>query len=140
MEIQNPLLMVHLTRGLVNMRPAGKVAWPERWEPGDFRIELYLFGVLPLGWQVANVNMLPAVGEIRRAEDRGHSPLIQQWHHILQVAPDGEGGALYTDRLDIRAGLLTPFISLFARGLFAYRQRRFLRLARSAFDYRVRNR
>jgi len=117
------------------MRPAGGKPWPTLWEPGEFRVDLFLFGVLPIGWQAVSVHLLPEEGGTRRAEDKGHSLLIRRWHHILEVAPDGQGGTLYTDRLTIDAGLLTPIVTLFARILFAHRQRRFRRLAEAGFDY-----
>lgn len=133
--VQNPSLMVHVARPLAVMRFGGGAPWPQQWEPGEHKVDVRLFGFLPMGWQVIDIHLLPEEGGVRRAEGRGYSPLIRRWHHVIEVAPGEHGGARYTDHLDIGAGFLTPFVSLFARTLFAHRQRRLLRLAEAGFDF-----
>ena len=123
--------MAHVARGMVDIRLASGAPWPEAWggEHGQSPPVRP-----PPGWQIVSV-LLPEDGPIRRAEDRGYSPLIRRWHHTIEVAPDGQGGTRYTDRLDISAGLLTPVAALFARILFAHRQRRLVAIAARGFDF-----
>ncbi|MFN7056505.1 hypothetical protein [Hyphomonas sp.] len=133
--VLRPALMVHIARPLAVMSLSGGAPWPDEWAPGEHRVDVRLFGFLPVGWQVIGIHLLPEENGVRRAEDRGYSPLIRRWHHVIEVAPAEAGGTRYTDRLDIDAGLLTPFVSLFARTLFAHRQRRLRRLAEAGFDF-----
>jgi len=46
--------------------------------------------------------------------DNGYSPLITKWDHVI-TAQEVSGGTLYRDRVTIEAGILTPFVWLFAR-------------------------
>ncbi|MBP2621254.1 hypothetical protein ACVRXQ_07520 [Streptococcus panodentis] len=60
--------------------------------------------------------------------DDGHSQLIKQWRHLIQLNPEGQG-CRYQDILEIEAGLLTPLLAGFARLFYRHRQRRWLKLA-----------
>lgn len=62
--------------------------------------------------------------------DEGGGP-IRSWRHLITVAPvAGEPArSRYTDRIEIRAGVLTPAITLFAHGFYRLRQRRWRQLA-----------
>lgn len=62
--------------------------------------------------------------------DEGGGP-ITSWRHLITVEPvdDDPTRSRYTDRIEIRAGLLTPAIAWFAHGFYRLRQRRWRRLA-----------
>jgi hypothetical protein len=60
----------------------------------------------------------------KRLRDNGHSALIKTWDHRITIASDDQGGTLYRDEVEVRAGLLTPFIWVFAQIFYRHRQRR----------------
>lgn len=66
--------------------------------------------------------------------DNGYSPLISKWDHLI-TAQEVNGGTLYRDSVTIKAGILTPFVWLFARLFYAHRQRRWATLAANGFNY-----
>lgn len=66
--------------------------------------------------------------------DNGYSPLISKWDHLI-TAQEVNGGTLYRDSVTIKAGVLTPFVWLFARLFYAHRQRRWATLAANGFNY-----
>ena len=69
--------------------------------------------------------------EIQTAE---HGGSIKQWRHRITVDERGPYRSQYTDEIDIRAGVLTPFVWAYAQLLYRYRQMRWRRLARLLRD------
>jgi hypothetical protein len=67
--------------------------------------------------------------------DNGHGDLPRKWDHRITLVPQPGGGTLYTDRVEVGAGVLTPFVWLFAGMFYRHRQRRWRRLVENDFDY-----
>jgi hypothetical protein len=105
-----------------------QVASPLHW------VRLKLFGVLPIGRQ-AIVISYPQTENAQTfmLRDNGYSPLINKWDHLI-TAQEVNGGTLYRDSVTIKAGILTPFVWLFARLFYAHRQRRWATLAANGFN------
>jgi hypothetical protein len=100
-------------------------------EQERFLVDLTLFGVLPFGkqWIVPTVHMDDAAKWPKKLRDNGYSALITTWDHWITVEPDGERGTRYRDEVEVKAGLLTPFVWLFAQVFYRHRQRRWRALA-----------
>lgn len=125
-RVQTPQLLLHIAAPLVRFRFNG-VAAPATWaEAESWPMSLSLFGFLPFGiqWIVPSVHTSDASPWPKRLRDNGHSALIKTWDHWITVEPDEAGGTLYRDEVEVRAGLLTPFIWLFAQAFYRHRQRR----------------
>jgi ligand-binding SRPBCC domain-containing protein len=134
--VERPATMAHVAAPLVIFRtPRGHPPLPERWTEGRWRVSLQLFGLLPVGGQWIGIEPPDRRGDAWFLRDNGVGDLIHKWDHRIMIEPDGTGGTRYTDSLDIEAGLLTPFIWLFAYGLFAWRQRRLRVLAERGFRF-----
>ena len=58
---------------------------------------------------------------------------VERWDHLITIAPDGPSRTRYRDTVDIEAGLLTPFVWLFAQFFYRHRQRRWRALAQTGF-------
>ena len=55
--------------------------------------------------------------------------IVSKWEHLSKVSPtDNDAIILYTDQIDIEAGLFTPFVWLYAHLFYRYRQLRWKRL------------
>jgi hypothetical protein len=103
---------------------------PVAWKPGCYRVSMYLFGFLPIGWQEIGISFPAAEPGSFRLRDDGRGPLIRRWDHNVTARSEGSD-TVYRDSIDIDAGLLTPIVWLFARLFFAHRQRRWRRLAKT---------
>jgi len=126
-------LLRHIAAPLIRFTPKDSAVFPAHLEPGEFRTWMWLFGVIPLGWQAVVISEPPPDGATRFIRDKGYSPLIKRWDHSIAITPTAEGKAHYIDRVDIDAGPFTPLVHRFARVFFAHRQRRWRALARSGF-------
>ena len=132
-RVQTSALLLHVAAPLIRFTPKGAAAFPERWQPGEYRAWMWLFGVLPIGWQAVVISEPPGDGATRFIRDNGYGPLIRRWDHWIAIAPGPGGTTHYTDRVEVAAGLLTPLIAGFARVFYAHRQRRWRALAASGF-------
>jgi hypothetical protein len=133
--LRRSALLRHVAAPLIRFEPHGG-SFPEEWEPGEYRAQMYLFGAVPLGWQAIRISLPEPLGDVRFVRDDGYSPLIRRWDHWIAIGPDtgpGEGGTRYSDQVTIDAGILTPMVAAFARTFYAHRQRRWRTLARTGF-------
>lgn len=133
LHLQSPLLMQHVAAPVLAFRALAGSPLPDPWVEGDFQVSMHLFGVLPLGNQTVGIRLVKAQGWPRHVLDDGHSWLIRSWKHRIVLEPAGPSETRYTDGIAIRAGVLTPMVWLFARLLFAHRQRRLRALAQARF-------
>lgn len=131
-RVRTPALLMHVAAPLIRFTPKGRPI-PVDWTAGEYRVWMWLFGVIPLGWQAVVISEPAPEGETRFIRDNGYSPLIKRWDHRIAIEPDGDGTSRYTDTVHIEAGVLTPLIVAFARLFYAHRQRRWRALARSGF-------
>ena len=104
-------------------------SFPDIWEEGDYNSSMKLFGFFPLGSQTIGIEY-PGGKDGLVLRDNGHGTMAKVWDHYIFVKQVG-GGTRYTDRVDVSAGFLTPFVALFARIFYAHRQRRWKKLART---------
>ncbi|WP_067690163.1 hypothetical protein [Erythrobacter sp. AP23] len=104
-------------------------AFPETWAGGRYRASLRLFGIIPLGSQTIGIEF-PEGAEGMVLRDNGSGHLAKTWDHWIFIRPAPGGRTHYTDRIDVAAGILTPFVLAFARFFYAHRQRRWRRLLR----------
>lgn len=133
-RVKTAALLLHIAAPLIRFSPFKGQSFPSDWQPGEYRAWMYLFGVIPLGWQAIVISLPAPEGTKRFVRDNGYGPLIRRWDHWIEIAP-AEGGrrTSYTDRVTIEAGLLTPLITLFARLFYSHRQRRWRALAANQF-------
>lgn len=132
-QVQTTQLLEYLARPLVRFSPAGSGKFPPAWTVGTHWVNLWLFGFLPLGRQ-AIVITFPMVKSGFALRDAGHSALIHTWDHLITIERRRDA-VIYRDQVDVRAGVLTPFVWLFASIFCRHRQRRWRRLVDRSFDY-----
>lgn len=111
---------------LIQFRPKAS-AFPSVWKEGDYAASMRLFGVLPVGNQTIGIEYPPDAPPMT-LRDNGHGTMAKKWDHWIFVRSEGEG-TYYTDRVDVSAGVLTPFVALFAKLFYSHRQRRWKKLA-----------
>jgi hypothetical protein len=132
-RLRTSALLRHVAAPLLRFKPLSPPTLPEVWTEGDYVVGMYAFGVLPLGKQRIGIRILADHGWPRRIRDDGGGRLVPVWRHDIQVSPAAPDRTLYCDEVEIRAGLLTPGVWLFAQLFYRWRQHRWRRLARTGF-------
>ena len=131
--VKTPRLLQYVAAPMVSLTPVEPAAFPDTWTTGTYWVQLRLFGFLPFGKQAIVISM-PLTTHGFELRDAGHSALIKVWHHMITVDPTSSG-TLYRDRVEVRAGVLTPFIWAFAQLFYRHRQRRWKALASRGLSY-----
>lgn len=137
-QVHRPSLLEHIAWPLIRFTYRDPRSPPRAWAPGRYRVGMWSFGVIPLGGQWVGIEYPEGATVIDgRAvlRDNGSGTLISTWDHWILLEGLGGGQTRYTDRLDVEAGVLTPFVWLFARIFYGHRQRRWRRLV--ATDFRA---
>ncbi len=137
-QVQRPALLEHIAWPLIRFTYREPKLPPPTWVEGRYRVGMWSLGFIPLGGQWVGIEHPQGTAITdRRAvlRDNGSGTLIRKWDHWIFLEDIGGGRTRYTDRVDVGAGILTPFIWLFARVFYAHRQRKWRRLV--ATDFRA---
>ncbi len=120
-----PALLLHVLWPWLTMGTAEPL--PDQIAEGDvIRARIRFLGVVP-GWvHTLRIERLTPL----EIASREHGGPVSAWDHRLLFEPTGERSCRYTDRVEVRAGALTPIVALFAAGIYRYRQARWRGLAR----------
>jgi ligand-binding SRPBCC domain-containing protein len=117
----------YVTRGLLGFRVNGDI--PERLGEGEsYDLRLLFFGVVPAWRHRIHVVQLDDERKEIRTEEQGGP--VRDWRHRITVDSEGWGSTRYMDEIEIKAGVLTPLVWIYAHLFYRYRQMRWRRLAR----------
>ena len=134
-NVMLPSLLSYIAKPLVFFKPIRTNVFPEQWEAGDYLVRMYLFYFIPFGEQTIRIELLKSkVEDEFILRDNGFGTLIKKWDHWIFIKKTDETGQIiYTDRVDIDAGILTPFIWIYAFTFYHWRQYRWRKLIRRNF-------
>jgi len=135
-EVNRPQLLLFVAWPMIHFAPLDPPDWPERWEEREYVVSMRLWGFFWIGDQVIAISRPTAREGTRYIRDYGRSASVSKWDHLIIVEPCGHR-TRYVDRVEIDAGLFTPIVVAFARRFYAHRQRRWMALVRSGFEYDV---
>jgi hypothetical protein len=135
-HVKTPRLLEYVAGPLIKFVPKNPANFPELWATGQYKTTMKFFGFIPIGRQTIGIEYPePPTRGTHQLRDNGNGSLISQWDHMITISERQDGHTDYCDRVDISAGLLTPFIALFAWVFYRHRQRRWHRLAADSFTY-----
>src|SRR5690606_25258755 len=110
--------LLYVTRGLLGF--SGFAQFPPEWNEGStLETRLRFFGVLP-AWkhEIAFERVGDSDCVVLTREGGG---LVPVWNHLIQVQAVDDHHCVYTDDVEIKAGLLTPFVWLYSHVFYRYR-------------------
>ena len=82
-------------------------------------LRLYLWGWLPIGaWHISVCERDDQQRILRSSESGG---VVKSMTHMLSVSPDGHGGCVHVDAIEVDAGLFTPWFARVARSMYEKR-------------------
>ena len=117
---------LYVTRGMLGFK--GAEEWPEAFEEGQvLETRLLLFNVIP-AWK-HRLRLIRVDHENMEIDSREDGGFIRRWNHRKWIEDQSEHSCLYTDEIDIRAGILTWLIWAYAHLFYRYRQKRMRQMA-----------
>lgn len=117
----------YVTRGFMGYSGADR--FPAQWQEGaTVHTRIWFFHIIPAPWM--HQLRIERVDDPRREiRSREHGGFITTWDHLIRVEETAGGRTRYIDQIEIRAGMLTPLVGLFAHIFYRYRQARWHKLA-----------
>ena len=126
-ELQRTASLMHVASPMLVFKPQAGHPLSAEWKAGNtYALDLYAFYILPLGQYFIHVNKIDH--EAFEIFTHEHGSLTKTWNHRILVKPLDDSAILYTDEIEIDAGILTLFIWAFAHVFYRHRQRRWKRL------------
>ena len=131
-EVKKTESLFYIAKPLIKFLQLPEHPLPELWGEGKYPVKMYILGFIPFGkqWIVISID-----NNNLHIRDNGYSKLIKKWDHNIYLKGVGENKTLYTDTIDINAGILTIFIAMFANIFYRWRQKRWRRLINNHFNY-----
>lgn len=127
-QVRRGETLAQVARPLVYFR--GGDGLPGVWREGEpVRVRVWLFGVLPLWRQSIEIARLDGRDLVLETRESG-GPL-RRWDHRTSIEQTMGPRCLYTDRIEMEAGVLGRLLWFASLVFFMHRQRRLRRLARS---------
>lgn len=114
--------LVFVTKGLLSFSDSSH--FPAEWAENKTVISRLKFFGLISAWnhQIYFQKVSDSELEIITEEQGG---IVSKWEHRIKISSmNEETASLYTDEVEIEAGLLTPVVWLYANFLYRYRQLR----------------
>lgn len=126
-KVQSSDLLLEVIRPLLRFAPLGSAKFPSFWRQGQTVYgRAYAFGLLPLGVHAVHFERIDA--RERQMQTREIDPLIRRWDHLISVAETPDGKTVYSDEIDVDAGIFTFFVWVYAQLFYRHRQRRWRRV------------
>ncbi|MGE0631455.1 MAG: hypothetical protein AB7O96_03545 [Pseudobdellovibrionaceae bacterium] len=101
--------------------------FPERWIEGTTsQCRSFLFGFFPVGTRRIFFERID--GSSMQLQSRESDPLVKRWDHLISVKPLDESSCVYTDEIEIDAGVITSIVWLWANWFYRHRQARWQKM------------
>jgi hypothetical protein len=118
---------LYISRGMLGFQGADQ--WPEVFREGlEVKTRLVFFHLVP-GWK-HKLRIVRIDEEKLELASEEEGWIVRQWNHRILVERGAGQRCRYTDEIEIRAGLLTGMIWVYAQLFYRYRQSRWRRLAK----------
>lgn len=122
-HVKTPALLEFVAKGMIRFKPTGD-GFPEQWELGKtYGAKMRVFGFIPFG----GTHYLM----IEKIDDENHTLTTKEWdrgakvwNHQVIMKDLGNGSIYYEDTITIYGGMMTGFITSFAKRFYKYRQKR----------------
>ena len=126
-ELQKTSSLMHVAAPMLMFKPQTNHALPESWSIGvEYKLKLFFFGLIPLGDHC--INLVEFNHDEKTIVSNEYGRLTDVWNHVIKIKAIDEQTLEYTDEIEIKAGMLTFSIWLFAHLFYRHRQRRWKEL------------
>lgn len=106
---------------------SGDLAADGKWRQGVvYKFRLRLHGFVPMG--VHEIKIESVDREKMEIRSRERNKIVTAWNHLITLQRTDDGKTLYTDIVELHAGVFTCTAALWSRAFYRHRQRRWRRL------------
>ena len=122
-ELQKTSSLMHVAAPILIFKPQHNHSLPEKWSIGiKYRLKLFFWGLIPLGDHC--IKLVELNRDEKTIVSNEYGRLTKVWNHVIKIKAIDDETVEYTDEIEIRAGMLTFSIWLFAHVFYRHRQSR----------------
>jgi len=122
-KIMDPKSLQFVASPILKFIPVGNNDLDKEWELNRvYNLNIYLFGFFTLGRH--RIRVVTIDRNENKIESQESGLLASVWNHTILFRQTDRKSVQYTDIIEVKAGLLTPFIWGFAHLFYRHRQRR----------------
>jgi len=133
-NVKTPALLKFVAKGMMRFK-AIQSELPKQWELGQtYGVKMRVFGFIPFGGkhyllikEIDDDNYMIATQEW----DKG----AKVWNHNIVLRDSGNGKFYYKDSITIYGGVMTGFITSFAKRFYIHRQKRWQIVAKEKLNF-----
>ncbi len=128
-KIIEPRSLQFVSSPILSFRPTLKHEFEGEWVEGKtYDLKLYFLKIVPLGYHKIKLIKMDRQSNTIVSNESG--TLTGAWNHTIWFRKVERDKLLFTDKVEIKAGLLTPAIWIFAHLFYRHRQKRWKILLR----------
>lgn len=129
--IIQPKSLQYVAAPIMRFKPTVEGALDKEWTAGQtYDTKLTFLNFLPLGHHHINIIRIDKQANTIVSQEKG--TLAPVWNHTMQFSQVESDTLLYTDEIEIKAGILTLAIWAFAQFYYHYRQQRWKKLLKES--------
>ncbi len=133
-NVKTPALLQFVAKGMIKFKSVGG-PFPKQWEVGKtYGAKMRVFGFIPFGGiHYLSVEKIDDANfQISTKEwDKG----AKVWNHNIMMKDLGDGKIYYEDSITIYGGMMTGFITSFAKKFYKHRQKRWQIVAENKLKF-----
>lgn len=137
-EVKTPRLLNYVAAPLIVFDLIDPATMPAQWGGGRYLVSMRFLGLIPIGRQWIVTTTPQPEDQARgafRIRDNGIGDIAKVWDHLIVIEARTDGRTDYRDEVEVRAGVLTLGVWLFAHWFYRHRQARWRRLVRKGFRF-----
>jgi hypothetical protein len=133
-NVKTPALLEFVAKGMIKFKSVNG-GFPKQWEVGQiYGFNSRVFGIIPFGGihylfveKIDDSNYMLSTKEW----DSG----VKVWNHLITIRKLDDGKIYYEDSITIYAGIMTGFITSFAKRFYKHRQKRWQIVAKENLNF-----
>lgn len=129
-KVNTSKLLVFIAAGKVKFKPINGV-FPEIWKEGDtVSTKMFVYGFIPFGG-VHSLYFEKIDPATKVLQTRERDDVVKMWNHKISLKKMTDNLIIYQDEVVIYGGMLTAFITAWAKSFYIHRQKRWQLVATS---------
>lgn len=126
-KIKHPDSLIYVCKPILYFAPKNDTKLDKDWEVNkEYNLNLYLFKYIPCGSHKLLIKSINTTANEIVSQESGL--LAKTWNHTIKFHAINAKQVQYTDTLEIKSGILTIFVWIFAQIFYRHRQRKWKRL------------
>lgn len=133
-NVKTPALLMFVAKGMMKFKSVDG-PFPKQWEVGKtYGVKTRVFGLIPFG----GIHYL----FIEKMDDNNFTLSTKEWdsgakvwNHNIMMRDFGDGKIYYEDSITIYGGMMTGFITSFAKKFYKHRQKRWQIVAENKLKF-----